>query len=1085
MRTQGVKNVLRYALFSWVFFSFLFSPFSTDATITPLISYQAKLTDTNNVAVADGAVTVKFRIYSVSSGGSALYAEQQSVTTTNGLFTALIGSGTLIESSGALSAVNFNQDPLYLGVQVGSDSEMTPRKRIASSVFAFNADKVGGKSETEFALLAGRGGGQTLNGGTVGGENLILNSTASATKGKIFFGANSAYDEVNSRLGVGTSTPSSRLVIQGFGNTSATSALDVTNASTTSLLFVRDDGNVGIGTASPATALNIVRSGSSANTVVAVATYNNSNVSVFSAVRARGTSASPSGVQTNDTLGVYGFGGWGTGSVAFSTSTTGRFIGVADENWTNSAQGTGLQFLVTPNGSTTPSTVMKIANTGRVGIGTTSPAYPLTVVRGDNVNSAAVTAITYASSLIGASPNSVFALVGSRGTEASPSAVQNGDDLGNLIFTGYGATAFGTEGGAAVHGIATGNWTDSSQPAELRFLTTAAGTSTDAVRMVISDSGNVGIATDIPSSFRLQVAGNVGPNASGFNLGSASLPWQTLHVFNSNGNGIVAHNDTTNVEQVALGFAGVGHPLIAASSTQNFFQITTRNGGQLNSGIQIASSTGNVGIGGSFFGSRLVVQGVDNTSGNSALNVTNASSTALLFVRNDGNVGIGTTVPSAALQIVRDGQEAGAIVSGFGNGSNDYGALYLARARGTVAIPSAVQFGNTLGRLHFAGYDGVASNQIGATIEAGAFENWSSTNRGTSLTFSTTANASTTVVARMVISDKGDVGIGTVSPGSRLDVYNATSTSNLAILRVLSDVTSTANVVFRVDSEGDIFTDGSTTLGTPADVAEKYVVLDSSVTVGDIVSLSPRVLEVGKSEKSYDEKMLGIVSGNPGVILAGNLENGLPIALSGRVPVKISLENGPIQIGDPITSSDVPGVGMRATKSGRIIGYALENFDGNNRENTVLVFVNLGYHLSDEVFGGDNGSAGEGFISTLKSALASLSGVVRATGTWVFDQIETAFFKANYVRVENGITLKDKDTGEYYCITLQYGEITKTKGDCETIGAQKTQNVSEDILSESNASSSDEVVESSGDSNLSSTPPSTMEVSSSNSIAGE
>jgi len=52
----------------------------------------------------------------------------------------------------------------------------------------------------------GIAGGTTLIGGTASGNNLTLSSTSNATKGKILFG-NSGYDEVNNRLGIGTTTP--------------------------------------------------------------------------------------------------------------------------------------------------------------------------------------------------------------------------------------------------------------------------------------------------------------------------------------------------------------------------------------------------------------------------------------------------------------------------------------------------------------------------------------------------------------------------------------------------------------------------------------------------------------------------------------------------------------------------------------------------------------------------------------------------------------------------------------------------------------------------------------------------------------
>ena len=47
------------------------------------------------------------------------------------------------------------------------------------------------------------------------------------------------------------------------------------------------------------------------------------------------------------------------------------------------------------------------------------------------------------------------------------------------------------------------------------------------------------------------------------------------------------------------------------------------------------------------------------------------------------------------------------------------------------------------------------------------------------------------------------------------------------------------------------------------------------------------------------------------------------VALSGRVPVKVTTKNGEIRPGDYITTSDISGVGMRATEAGRVIGKAL------------------------------------------------------------------------------------------------------------------------------------------------------------------
>lgn len=66
-----------------------------------------------------------------------------------------------------------------------------------------------------YAYLPGRLGGQTLIGGTAAGDDLTLQSTANATRGTIFLGALSGYDEANSRLGLKITTPTRTLESYG------------------------------------------------------------------------------------------------------------------------------------------------------------------------------------------------------------------------------------------------------------------------------------------------------------------------------------------------------------------------------------------------------------------------------------------------------------------------------------------------------------------------------------------------------------------------------------------------------------------------------------------------------------------------------------------------------------------------------------------------------------------------------------------------------------------------------------------------------------------------------------------------------
>lgn len=66
----------------------------------------------------------------------------------------------------------------------------------------------------QYLNINGRSGGQTINGGIAASEDLILRSTGHATKGKIYIGADSFYDESTSQLGINR-TPAYTLDVLG------------------------------------------------------------------------------------------------------------------------------------------------------------------------------------------------------------------------------------------------------------------------------------------------------------------------------------------------------------------------------------------------------------------------------------------------------------------------------------------------------------------------------------------------------------------------------------------------------------------------------------------------------------------------------------------------------------------------------------------------------------------------------------------------------------------------------------------------------------------------------------------------------
>jgi len=95
------------------------------------------------------------------------------------------------------------------------------------------------------------------------------------------------------------------------------------------------------------------------------------------------------------------------------------------------------------------------------------------------------------------------------------------------------------------------------------------------------------------------------------------------------------------------------------------------------------------------------------------------------------------------------------------------------------------------------------------------------------------------------------------------------------------------------------------------DIAE-HIPAAADVTLGDVVVIDPDHDErVIKSYKANDPTVAGVISTEPAMLI-GKADSPTPLALAGRVPVKASAENGPIQRGDLLTTSNTPGHAMKA-----------------------------------------------------------------------------------------------------------------------------------------------------------------------------
>ncbi len=137
------------------------------------------------------------------------------------------------------------------------------------------------------------------------------------------------------------------------------------------------------------------------------------------------------------------------------------------------------------------------------------------------------------------------------------------------------------------------------------------------------------------------------------------------------------------------------------------------------------------------------------------------------------------------------------------------------------------------------------------------------------------------------------------------------------------------------------------------DVAENYSDSSDSLEAGDVVTIDQDTNNgVVKTTDQYDQNTLGIISTAPGISLTGISEDGgktdlihpKPVALTGRVPTKVSSENGSIEPGDYLTSSSTPGVAMKATRPGQVVGKALQEFDAQSgTTGKIMAFINITY----------------------------------------------------------------------------------------------------------------------------------------------
>jgi hypothetical protein len=331
---------------------------------------------------------------------------------------------------------------------------------------------------------------------------------------------------------------------------------------------------------------------------------------------------------------------------------------------------------------------------------------------------------------------------------------------------------------------------------------------------------------------------------------------------------------------------------------------------------------------------------------------TNAGvlSSPLLTIRGSGNVGIGTSNPGATLDIGSTGTIQGAGLNAdcsaggqkllWNSGIKQF-LCGTDRASSTSAKTADQNFTST-----------TLTNVTGMTIPVAANENWvfffnvgATTTSNLSGYKMTVATPASPTACSYSTSNSDAFGSGTNhsdpddSCNSNVSWFASTvDGANFLLNGYLDNGANSGNIQLQWAESA---VSGTVTVHGPpsyavgykvsgVDLAEIYFTKDPSIGPGDVVAIDNTMKAgVRKTKGAYDKDTIGVISTKPGQTLAASDDTGIPtpLALAGRVPVKVTDENGPIHAGDFLTSSSLPGYAMKAARGGQMIGKSLMSLD--------------------------------------------------------------------------------------------------------------------------------------------------------------
>lgn len=351
----------------------------------PIGTYVTSVSGTSNRITSTGGTTPVIDI-------SASYVGQSSITTLGTVTTGTLSTGAVIRGV-TMTLGSDAQGDIYYRNGSGILTRLaagTSSQKLTGGTTPSWKDSTAASTGTVTSVATGLG----LSGGTITTTGTLLVDTSSASILSRQRAANT-YWGLAGNTGVNLPDTSTRWL----GTTNNTPLRFKTNG--TGRMIIDSIGNVGIGTSSPSTLLNIVSQSSTTSNVAFFDYYASDAVGVSSLWRkARGTLASPSGVNSGDALGFFSFRGYRTGN-GFSGSSSAYIQAVASENFSGANNfGGDLQFGTSTNASGTNAVRMIISNNGGIAIGNFTPTAKLHLPAGTTTANTAPLKFTLASSAL-------------------------------------------------------------------------------------------------------------------------------------------------------------------------------------------------------------------------------------------------------------------------------------------------------------------------------------------------------------------------------------------------------------------------------------------------------------------------------------------------------------------------------------------------------------------------------------------------------------------------------------------------------------------------------------------------------------